>query len=174
MQNKMTLGRAYDIIGPFVYIRKDSPGPVTEDVRSAARFLIEGSFKTPEEQNDVFCIAICCDLDMETKRRAAWNLVTNMLITKFSWFSDLNNYSLEKALCDASVIVKGEFEGSITSLCPVIFHTSDLPKRVIEKFNLPTSRLHSNKILNDKEKEERRHLNMQYPFHYTNTPRWVL
>jgi hypothetical protein len=73
---------------------------------------------------------------------------------------------MEKALCDAGVIAKGEFTGSMTSFTPVIFHTSDLPKRVIEKFNLPTSRLHSEKILNDEEKRKRAYLNMMYPHDY--------
>jgi hypothetical protein len=118
-------------------------------------------------QNEVFCIAVCCDLDWETQRKAAWNLVTNMLNGNFRWLSPLSQLSLEKALCEAGVLKIGEFVMPNSFFTPVFFESNELPKRVIEKFDLPTSRLHPNKILSNREKNQREWYNAFYPANHS-------
>lgn len=166
MSEKMTLMCAYKIIKPFLYIRNDPPGPVTEDVRNAGKFIIETEQHLPGFLSEKFCIAICCELDFEIQREAAWFLVSDMLNGTFVWITRLSNYSVEKALHQAGIIPANYCTPAEIRMDRVEFHYSDILKRIIEKFNLPTHRLHSDKILTREEKEERIRFNIRYAGNY--------
>jgi len=162
MSEKISLSKAHKIIDPFVFIGEKSPGPVTSRVRKAAQIVIEETARTPEGQNDIFCIAICCDLDVATKRKAAWNLLTNMANGNFRWIT-LYNYSVEHAWWIAGIIKEMPEKIHGNSVSRVEFYSWDLHRQIVEIFNLPTTRYHPDKILTHEQALERVRYNSLYP-----------
>ena len=159
---EMSLCLAYEIVGPFVYIRDEPPGPLTDNVKMAAKFIIENQGSLPDFQSEKFCIAVCCDLEFEIQRECAWFVVSDMLNGSFSWITHLSNYSVEKALHQAGIISAGYCTQAELRRNRIKFHSSEIPRRIIEKYNLPTHRLHSNRILTEDEKKERAWFNVLY------------
>lgn len=160
--DQLCLSEAYEIIQDFVYIRDNPPGEVTEDVKKAARFIIENQRHLPDFLAEKFCIAICCELELEIQRKCAWFLVSDMLIGSFSWITHLSGYSVEKALCKAGFIPEGYCSDAELRLERIMFGSVDVMKAIIEKYDLPTFRLHPDKILTSKEKEEKQWFNICY------------
>ena len=159
---KMSLGLAYELVGPFVYIRDEPPGSLTDNVKMAAKFIIENQGSLPDFQSEKFCIAVCCDLEFEIQRECAWFVVSDMLNGSFSWITHLSNYSVEKALHQAGIISAGYCTPAELRRDRIKIEPSDLMKKIIEKYNLPTHRLHSNRILTEDEKKERAWFNVLY------------
>lgn len=161
-------------IEPFIYKGRDLPEEgITDKVRAAASLIVETELDLPEFLSERFCIAICCDLDFEIQREAAWFLVSDMLNGNFRWITHLSHLSVEKALLQAGLISKDYFNSeTMRSLANrsenFEFDSSELPKRIIEKFKLPTHRLHPNKILTADEKSERRLFNASYSCGFGN------
>ncbi len=165
MEQAMFKSDAWELVNPYVYIGKESPGEITEEVKSAAIFLIDHELRGFSSEQ--FCIAVCCNLSFQIQRKTAWLLVSDMLSGEFSWITPLSSFSVEKALAHANLIPENYFgsEKIRTRAFQVgrfYFDSSELMKKIVEKFGLPTCRLHPNKTLNEKEKTERGSFNASY------------
>jgi hypothetical protein len=152
---------AYETIAPYVCRMADPRESVDDKIRNMARFIIEYDSRTPALVNEYFCIAICCELDFETQRQMAWNLLTNMFNGNFKWLT-LNNFSVEHALWTAGIIEEKP-EKLRDNPTRVEFFDWSMHRKIVEKFKLPTCRVHPEKILTQEERNLRDRLNSMYP-----------